>query len=201
MTRERGAENGSRAVGDRRRTACEVDLRRRNPEKTWPKITPALSWRTAQTGTASALASRCSFLKSLLAGRLGEEVMWSGGGWSRPDAQFDPISFRISGVSQSGNQAQSLPSEARNDGKAFHRASSTNSIRSFREENLIVDSWERRESLHGLMKARDESKRAILRDGDQLSAIRYVASSVALIAHKIRREAKEKEVSHAHSRS
>lgn len=64
-----------------------------------------------------------------------------------------------------------------------------------REENLIVDVWERRESMYNLLQTREESKKAIIEHGDQLSAIRYVASCVALIAHKIRREAREKEVS------
>lgn len=62
------------------------------------------------------------------------------------------------------------------------------------ESQLIVDSWERRESLTSLLQAKEESKRNILKYGDHLSAIRYVASCTALIAHKIRREAKEKEV-------
>lgn len=61
------------------------------------------------------------------------------------------------------------------------------------EARLVHEVWERRQSLFPLLEIRKESLRGV-EAGDKASAIRYAASCVALIAHKVCRDSQEKEV-------
>lgn len=62
-----------------------------------------------------------------------------------------------------------------------------------KEAQLVHEVWERRQSLFPLLAARDQNRSGAAA-GDRECALKYAASCVALIAHKIFREAQEKEV-------